>query len=251
MMENMLSFDLKGRVALVTGASRGIGYHLAVELAKRGAHIIAVARTIGGLEELDDKIVKAGSTATLVPLDLHDMEAIDRLGNEINERWHKLDILIANAGVLGSISPVAHVEAKTFEDVFEINVISQWRLIRAVEPLLRKSDCARAILFSSGVVHKPRAFWGAYAASKAAFEVMGRCWADELKNTSVKVNMASPGATRTAMRAQAMPGEDPNTLPSAEEIAAKIVKLASPDLEETGRFFDARKNRFLTYHVPD
>ncbi|WP_295897149.1 SDR family NAD(P)-dependent oxidoreductase [uncultured Bartonella sp.] len=250
-MTDRTSFNLHGRIALVTGASRGIGFHLARELAKRGAHIIAVARTIGGLEELDDEITKCGSKATLVPLDLHDMKAIDRLGNEINERWHKLDILVANAGVLGAISPVAHVEATTFEDVVEINLVSQWRLIRAVEPVLRRSDCARAILFSSGVVHKPRAFWGPYAASKAAFEVLGRCWADEVKNTAIKVNMASPGATRTAMRAQAMPGEDPDILPTAEEIAKKIVVLASPDLKENGRFFDARKNRFLDYHVPD
>lgn len=250
-MTDITSFDLNGRVALVTGASRGIGYHLALELAKRGAHIIALARTIGGLEELDDEIVKCGSKATLVPLDLHDMEAIDRLGNEINERWHKLDILVANAGVLGAISPVAHVEAQTFEDVIQINLVSQWRLIRAVEPVLRRSDCARAILFSSGIVHKPRAFWGPYAASKAAFEVLGRCWADEVKNTTIKVNMASPGATRTAMRAQAMPGEDPNILPTAEEIAKKIVVLASPNLKKNGGFFDARQNRFLDYHVPD
>lgn len=250
-MTERTSFNLHGRVALVTGASRGIGYHLALELAKRGAHIIAVARTIGGLEELDDEIVKCGSKATLVPLDLHDMEAIDRLGNEINERWHKLDILVANAGVLGAISPVAHVEAQTFEDVVEINLVSQWRLIRAVEPVLRCSDCARAILFSSGVVHKPRAFWGPYAASKAAFEVLGRCWADEVKNTAIKVNIASPGATRTAMHAQAMPGEDPYILPTAEEIAKKIVVLASPDLKENGRFFDARKNRFLDYNNPE
>lgn len=250
-MQLSSSFDLTGRIALVTGASRGIGYHLSLELAKRGAHIIAVARTVGGLEELDDEIVKCGSSTTLVPLDLHDMDAIDRLGNAIHQRWQKLDILVANAGVLGTIAPVAHVEAKTFEDVFKINVVSQWRLIRAVEPLMRQSDCARAILVSSGIVHKPRAFWGTYAASKAAFEVLGRCWADELKNTTVKVNMASPGATRTAMRAQAMPGEDPETLPTAQEIAQKIAILASPELTKTGGFFDARKNRFLDYHIPD
>lgn len=250
-MQLSSSFDLTGRIALVTGASRGIGYYLSLELASRGAHIIAVARTVGGLEELDDHIVKCGSTATLVPLDLHDMEAIDRLGNAIYERWQKLDILVANAGVLGTIAPIAHVEAKTFEDVFQINVISQWRLIRAVEPLLRQSDCARAILLSSGIVHKPRAFWGPYAASKAAFEVLGRCWADEMKHTSIKVNMASPGATRTAMRAQAMPGEDPATLPTPEEIAQKIAILSSPELTRTGGFFDARENRFLDYHLPD
>lgn len=241
-------FNLEGRVALVTGASRGIGYFLALELAKRGAHIIAVARTVGGLEDLDDAIRNVSSSATLVPLDLHDMEGIDRLGDAIHKRWGKLDILVANAGILGTIAPVAHLEAKTFEDVFNINVTSQWRLIRTVEPLLRQSDCARAILLSSGIVHHPRAFWGVYASSKAAFEVLGRCWADELKQSTVKVNMANPGATRTAMRAQAMPGEDPQTLPTAEEIASRIVSLASPKLEENGRLFQARENKFIDYN---
>ncbi|MHC5306795.1 SDR family NAD(P)-dependent oxidoreductase [Bartonella sp. LJL80] len=244
-------FDLSGRIALITGASRGIGYQLALEFAKRGAHIIAVARTTGGLEELDDHICSMGASATLVPLDLHDMVAIDRLGDSIRERWGKLDVLVANAGVLGTIAPVAHVEAKIFEDVFTINLISQWRLIRAVEPLLRHSDAGRAIIMSSGVAHTARAFWGPYAASKAAIEVLGRCWADELKQTNVKVNIANPGATRTSMRANAMPGEDPEILPTAEEIAAKIAQLASPDLQENGRLFDARKNCFLNYHNPD
>lgn len=155
-----MSIDLTGRIALVTGASRGIGYFLSLELAKRGAHVIAVARTIGGLEELDDEIRKLGGSATLVPLDITDMEAIDRLGGTIHERWGKLDILVANAGVLGTISPIGHVEAKTFEKVMNVNVTSVWRLIRSTDPLLRASDAGRAILLSSGVAHTCRAFWG-------------------------------------------------------------------------------------------
>lgn len=245
------SFDLKGRIALITGASRGIGYHLSLELAKRGAHIIAVARTLGGLEELDDAIIKLGSSTTLVPLDLHDMEAIDALGASIHERWGKLDVLVANAGILGALAPITHTEAPIFQDVMTINVTSQWRLIRAVDALLRQSDAGRAILLSSGVAHSCRAFWGAYAASKAALEVIGRCWAAEVEETPLKINCVNPGATRTGMRAQAMPGEDPETLPSAEEIAARIAVLASPTLQESGRLFDARKNAFLNYHMPD
>ncbi|EJF90652.1 SDR family NAD(P)-dependent oxidoreductase [Bartonella tamiae] len=245
------SFDLKGRLALVTGASRGIGYQLSLEFAKRGAHIIAVARSIKGLEELDDAVKECGSSTTLVPLDLHDMAAIDLLGEKIAKRWGKLDIVVANAGVLGTIAPISHVEAPIFEEVFTINVTSQWRLIRTVEPLLRHSDKGRAILLSSGVAHSARSFWGPYAASKAALEVIGRCWADELKQTPIKINLVNPGATRTAMRAAAAPGEDPETLPTAEEIAVKIAQLASPHLQETGCLFDARKNCFLQYKSPE
>ncbi|YBV98009.1 SDR family NAD(P)-dependent oxidoreductase [Phyllobacteriaceae bacterium JZ32] len=246
-----MSIDLNGRLALVTGASRGIGYFLSLELAKRGAHVIAVARTVGGLEELDDEIRALGGTATLVPLDLTDMPGIDRLGGSIHERWGKLDILVANAGVLGVISPIGHVEAKTFEKVMNVNVTSTWRLIRSVDPLLRQSDAGRAILLSSGVAHSARAFWGPYAASKAAVEVMGRSWAEETRNMKLRVNSVNPGATRTAMRAQAMPGEDPETLPHPRDVAEKIVKLADPALDVTGQLFDVRQNRFLAYHMPD
>ncbi|EFH34359.1 SDR family NAD(P)-dependent oxidoreductase [Brucella abortus] len=245
-----MNIDLRGRLALVTGASRGIGYFLSLELAKRGAHVIAVARTVGGLEELDDEIRKLGSSATLVPLDITDMEALDRLGGTIHERWGKLDILVANAGILGTISPIGHVEAKTFEKVMNINVTSVWRLIRSVDPLLRASDTGRAIMLSSGVAHSCRAFWGPYAASKAAVEVMARCWAEETKKMKLKINSVNPGATRTAMRAQAMPGEDPETLPTPQSVAEKIVKLADPKLEVTGKLFDVRQDRFLDYHMP-
>lgn len=245
------TLDLSGRVAVVTGASRGIGYFLARELAAAGAHVVAVARTVGGLEELDDEIKQAGGQATLVPLDLTDMAGIDRLGGAIHERWGKLDILAANAGILGVIAPLGHVEAKVFDKVMAINVTATWRLIRSVDPLLRLSDAGRAIILSSGAAHSARAYWGPYAASKAAVEAMARSWADETKNLPLRVNSVNPGATRTAMRAQAMPGEDPATLPHPSDIARKIAPLASPALTETGAIFDARSERFLHYRMPE
>ena len=247
-----MTLDLSGRVAVVTGASRGIGYFIARELAAAGAHVIAVARTVGGLEELDDQIKADGrGQATLVPLDLTDMPGIDRLGGAIHERWGKLDILVANAGVLGVISPIGHVEAKTFEKVMTVNVTSTWRLIRSVDPLLRLSDAGRAIIMTSNAAHSARAFWAPYAASKAAVETMMRSWAHETESLPLRVNAADPGATRTAMRAQAMPGEDPETLPHPSEIARRIVPLASPELKETGLIFQAKHNRFVAYRQPE
>lgn len=247
-----MTLDLSGRVAVVTGASRGIGYFIARELAAAGAHVIAVARTVGGLEELDDQIKTDGrGQATLVPLDLTDMAGIDRLGGAIHERWGKLDILVANAAVLGVISPIGHVEAKTFEKVMTINVTATWRLIRSVDPLLRLSDAGRAIIMSANSAHSARAFWAPYAASKAAVETMMRSWAHETESLPLRVNAADPGATRTAMRAQAMPGEDPETLPHPSEIAKRIVPLASPELKETGLIFQAKDNRFVAYRQPE
>ncbi|TPO01045.1 SDR family NAD(P)-dependent oxidoreductase [Mesorhizobium sp. B1-1-5] len=247
-----MTLDLSGRVAVVTGASRGIGYFIARELAAAGAHVIAVARTVGGLEELDDQIKADGrGQATLVPLDLADMAGIDRLGGAIHERWGKLDVLVANAGVLGVISPIGHVEAKTFEKVMTINVTATWRLIRSVDPLLRLSDAGRAIILTSNAAHSARAFWAPYAASKAAVETMMRSWAHETESLPLRVNAADPGATRTAMRAQAMPGEDPETLPHPSEIARRIVPLASPELKETGLIFQAEHNRFVAYRQPE
>jgi NAD(P)-dependent dehydrogenase (short-subunit alcohol dehydrogenase family) len=203
--------------------------------------VIAVARTVGGLEELDDEIkaerARTGKgEATLVPLDLADMEGIDRLGGAIHERWGKLDILVANAGVLGVIAPLGHVEAKVFDKVMTVNVTSTWRLIRSVDPLLRQSDAGRAIVLSSGAAHSARAFWGPYAASKAAVEALVRSWADE---------------TRTAMRALAVPGEDPNSLPHPSEIAGRIVGLASPELTRTGEIYQARHDRWVSYRMPE
>jgi NAD(P)-dependent dehydrogenase (short-subunit alcohol dehydrogenase family) len=247
--------DLSNRIALVTGASRGIGYQIAKQMAAAGAHVIAVARTTGGLEDLDDEIKaerdRTGKgEATLVPLDLTDMPGIDRLGGAINERWGKLDILVANAGMLGVISPVGHVEAKVFEKVMTLNVTSQWRLIRSVDPLLRKSDAGRAIVLSSNAAHSARAFWGPYAASKAAIETLTRSWAAEVENMPLRVNAADPGATRTAMRAQAMPGEDPKTLPHPSEIAARILTMASPDLAHNGRIYQAKHDRWVSHQQP-
>jgi NAD(P)-dependent dehydrogenase (short-subunit alcohol dehydrogenase family) len=246
-----IPLDLTGRIALVTGASRGIGYFIAKELAGAGAHVIAVARTVGGLEELDDDIKSAGGQATLVPLDLVDMAAIDRLGGAIQERWGKLDVMVANAAILGVIAPIGHVEAKVFEKVMAVNVTATWRLIRSVDPLLRLSDAGRAIVISSGAAHSARAFWAPYAASKAAVEALARSWADETKNFPLRVNSVDPGATRTAMRAQAVPGENPQTLPHPSEIATRIVRLADPALTETGLIYDARQQRFTAYRMPE
>ena len=248
--------NLSGRVAVVTGASRGIGYFLARELAKAGAHVVAVARTIGGLEELDDEIkaekaITGKGEATLVPLDLTDGPGVDRLGGAIHERWGKLDIMVANAGILGVIAPIGHVEAKVFDKVMATNVTATWRLIRSLDPLLRASDAGRAIILSSGAAHSARAFWGPYAASKAAVEAMARSWADETKNSALRVNCVNPGATRTAMRAQAMPGEDPETLPHPSEVARKIATLADPAMTDTGSIFDVRQDRFVRYRMPE
>ncbi|QDZ01030.1 SDR family NAD(P)-dependent oxidoreductase [Nitratireductor mangrovi] len=247
--------DLTGRVALVTGASRGIGYFVARQMAAAGAHVIAVARTVGGLEELDDEIkAEAARTgkgeATLVPLDLTDMAGIDRLGGAINERWQKLDILVANAGVLGVIAPIGHVEAKVFDKVMAVNVTGTWRLIRSVDPLLRRSDAGRAIVLSSGSAHSARAYWAPYAASKAAVEALARSWADETRNTPLRVNIVNPGVARTAMRALAMPGEDPETLPHPSEVAAEILPLASPTLTETGLIWNVELGRFTAWQKP-
>ena len=248
----MLTFpDLSGRIALVTGASRGIGYFTAKYLAEAGAHVVAVARTVGGLEELDDEIKSFGGNATLVPLDLSDMEGIDRLGGAIHERWGKLDVLVANAAILGVIAPIGHVEAKVFERVMNINVTATWRLIRSVDPLLRLSDAGRAITLTSSVAQTARAFWGPYAASKAAVEVLTRSWAEETQNMALRVNCFDPARTRTAMRAQAMPGEDPNTVKHPSEVARKILRLADPALSETGKIYQAMDDRFVSHRLPE
>lgn len=246
-----MTVDLSGRIALVTGASRGIGYFTALALAKAGAHVIASARTLGGLEELDDQIKAEGGSATLVPFDLADMAAIDKLGGAINERWGKLDILVANAGVLGTISPIGHVEAKVFEKVMTINVTATWRLIRSVEPLLFKSDAGRALLLSSSAAHKCKPFWGPYSASKAAVEALARTWAHETERLPLRILSVDPGATRTAMRAQAIPGEDPETLPHPSEVAAALLPLTGPDQTETGKLFIVRENRIVDYRLPE
>ena len=228
---------LENRVAVVTGASRGLGRAIALTLAKEGAHIIAMARTQGGLEELDDEIKGIGGSATLVPSDIKDYLAIDRLGAAIFERWKKLDILIGNAGILGKLSPLGHVDPKVFEDVMAVNVTANWRLIRSLDPLLRASDAGRAVFVTSGVAQSPLSYWGPYSISKAALEAMVRTYAAENNTTAVRANCFSPGPTRTKMRAQAMPGEDPETLPTAEEVAAQIVALCLPSFTDNGAVY--------------
>ncbi|MDW9373359.1 SDR family NAD(P)-dependent oxidoreductase [Sinorhizobium meliloti] len=243
--------NLKDRIAVVTGASRGIGYFTALELAKAGAHVVACARTLGGLEELDDAIKAFGGSATLVPFDLSDMAAIDKLGGAISERWGKLDIMVANAGVLGTISPIGHVEAKVFEKVMAINVTATWRLIRSLEPLLVRSDAGRALILSSSAAHKCKPFWGPYSASKAAVEALARTWAYETQRLPLRILSVDPGATRTAMRAQAVPGEDPETLPHPSEVAQALLPLLGREQTETGKLFIVREKKIVDYRMPE
>jgi NAD(P)-dependent dehydrogenase (short-subunit alcohol dehydrogenase family) len=225
---------LAGRVALVTGASRGIGAAVARRFAAEGAHVVAVARTVGGLEELDDAIKAAGGSATLVPLDLRDLDRIDPLGPHLHQRFGKLDILVGNAALLGTVGPLAHHEPKLWDEVFKVNVTANWRLIRTLEPLLKLSDAGRAIFVTSSAARSNTPFWGAYSATKAALEALARGWAAELAKTPVKVNLVDPGATRTAMRGHAFPGEDPMTLPAPEAITDVFVDLASPACASSG-----------------
>jgi len=242
---------LDGRLALVTGASRGIGRAAALAFATAGAHVIAVARTVGGLEELDDEINAVGGSATLVPCDLKDYDALDRLGATIFERWGKLDILLANAGILGLLSPLGHVEPKIFEQVMAVNVTANWRLIRSLDPLLTRSDAGRALFVTSGAAWKARAFWGPYAASKAALDVLARTYADESEHLgTLKVMLVNPGPLRTRMRQDAMPGENPQTLKTPEDLAPHLVRLASPAWQESGKLFDFPTGRVMAFHPP-
>jgi NAD(P)-dependent dehydrogenase (short-subunit alcohol dehydrogenase family) len=241
---------LAGRIALITGASRGIGYATALALAKAGAHVVAVARTVGGLEELDDAIRGLGGAATLVPLDLKDYAGIDRLALALNERFKRLDVLVGNAGILGPLSPLGHVEAAAWDEVMAVNVTANWRLIRAVDPLLRRSDAGRVVFLTSGVAALALAYWGPYAASKAALEVLARTYAAETATTSVRVNVFAPGPIRTRMRAQAMPGEDPMTLETPDKAAETIVELCLPSLQESGKLYDYRQGKLLEFRRP-
>lgn len=236
--------ELAGKIVLVTGASRGIGYAAGLEAARRGAHVIAVARTVGGLEDLDDAVQALGGSTTLVPLDLRDGEAIDRLGAAIFERWGHLDGLIANAGQLGVLSPVAHIKPDEFEKVLAVNVTANYRILRSLDLLLRQSEAGRAVFVSSGAARSARPFWGLYAASKAALDALVKSYAGEIAQTKVRANVFYPGAVRTAMRAKAMPGENPETLPTPAEIAPALVDMLSPALTEQGRLFDISTKQF-------
>lgn len=220
---------LSERIALVTGASRGIGAALAVELARLGAHCVLVGRSQGGLEETDDAIRAVGGTATLLPLDLHkDAEKIDAIGPSIVERFKRLDILVHNAGALGKLTPVAHIEPKDWATVVGVNLTASWRLIRTCEPPLRASDAGRAVFVTTGRVPRPMAYWGLYGATKAGMEHLVQTWAQEVERTRLRVNLFDPGIVATNMRAQAMPGEDQARLHRPEDVAPALAALCGP-----------------------
>ena len=234
---------LQDRLALVTGASRGIGRAVALELARQGANIIAVARnkSQGALEDLDNEIQAMGQHCTLTPMDLRDGDSIDRLGAAIYERWGKLDILVANAAILGPISPLGHIEPKDWAELLDINVTSAWRLIRSLDPLLKLSDAGRAVFVTSGAAGKHKPFWGGYAVTKAALDELVLTYAAESANNDVKINLIDPGPIRTHMRAQAVPGEDPLILPTTAQIAPLFAEMVAPAFEKSGelvRFYD-------------
>ncbi len=217
---------LAGRISLITGASRGIGAAVARRFAAEGSHVILVARTVGGLEEADDAIRTAGGTATLMPMDLTQFDKIDHMGAAVAERFGRLDVLVGNAGILGTLSPTGHIEPQAWDQVIAVNLTANWRLIRSLDPLLRASGSGRAIFVTSGAADGVHPYWGAYAVSKAALEAMVRTWAGEVTKTPLKVNLVDPGALRTRMRAEAYPGEDPMTLEPPEAVTDVFVELA-------------------------
>jgi NAD(P)-dependent dehydrogenase (short-subunit alcohol dehydrogenase family) len=226
------------RIALVTGATRGIGRAVAMALAREGAQVIALGRTQGALEELDDDIKAAGGRATLIRLDLARGADVDALGPALYQRWGRLDILIAAAGVLGPLTPVGHITDREWVETIEIDLTANFRLIRTLDPLLRRSDAGRALFLTSRAASRPRAYWAAYAAAKAGLDALVYSYADEVASTSVRVNLVNPGPTRTGMRAKAFPGEEPMALPSAEAQAQRIVELAHPDILHNGAYFN-------------
>jgi NAD(P)-dependent dehydrogenase (short-subunit alcohol dehydrogenase family) len=245
-----MSLPLADRIALVTGASRGIGYATALALGRAGAHVVAVARTVGGLEELDDAIRAAGGSATLTPVDIRDYSGLYRLATALNERYGRLDVLVGNAGMAGVPSPLDHIEPKAWDDTMAVNVTANWHLIRAMDPLLKRSDAGRAVFVTSGIATLAYAYWAPYSVSKAALDVLVRTYAAETSSTSVRVNLFSPGATRTRMRAMVMPGEDPMTLPTPEQVAEKILDLCLPSFSETGKIYDFRSGKLQEFMRP-
>jgi NAD(P)-dependent dehydrogenase (short-subunit alcohol dehydrogenase family) len=255
---NALATNENRRIVLVTGASRGIGRATALAFARAGEHVVALARTQGALEELDDEIRALRpddeNPATLVPLDLRDFAALDRLGDAIYRRWGRLDALVGNAGVLGVLSPLHHVDPKDWDDVLAVNVTANWRLIRSLDPLLRRSPAGRVAFVTSNVasLESLRAYWGPYAMSKAALDAIARTYAAETLNTSnVRVMLVNPGRLRTLMRAKAMPGEDPMTLRTPEELAPKIVAICSPEWTQTGKLYDFPTDSILSFRAPE
>jgi NAD(P)-dependent dehydrogenase (short-subunit alcohol dehydrogenase family) len=230
---------LDGKIALVTGASRGIGAAVAERFAAEGAHLVLAARTVGGLEEVDDKIRAAGGSATLVPLDLRDFVKIDELAAALYERYCRLDILVGNAAEFGTFSPLGHIDPQLWNEVIDLNLTANWRLIRAMDPLLRAAPDGRAIFVTSGIARAPRAYWGPYAVSKAGLEALVKTYAAEIEKTRVRANLLGPGVVRTRLRARVFPGEDPMTLPLPESVTDAFVRLALPDCTRNGEVVDA------------
>jgi len=246
-----MDLQLKGKTAMVAGATRGIGRAIALGLTKEGAHVYCLGRTVGALEELDDEIKKMAGSATLVPLDLSDMDSIDKLGAAIYERHGKLDIVVGNAGTLGPLSPLAHIQEKHFQPVIDLNLTANWRLIRAMDPLLAASDAGRALFVTSGASWKNKPYWGPYGLTKAALNAMVATYAAECEGTSTKANLLNPGPTATRMRAEAMPGEDPQSITQPEEIAKYALDLCSSQLEQTGTIFDVPSQSFMRLMMPE
>jgi NAD(P)-dependent dehydrogenase (short-subunit alcohol dehydrogenase family) len=241
---------LANRIALVTGASRGIGYATALALGKAGAHVVAVARTVGGLEELDDAIGAAGSTATLVPLDLKDYAGIDRLAVAVAQRYGRLDVLVANAGVLGPLSPLDHVPPEDWDNVLAVNLTANYRLTRAFVDLLKKSDAGRVVYVSAAVAAHGLAYWGPHAVSKAGLEALARTFAAETASTNVRVNVMAPGEVGTRMLATAKPGLDVSSVEKPEAVADAIVALCLPELKETGKYYDFSARKLVEFRRP-
>lgn len=230
---------LAGKIALVTGASRGIGAAVAERYAAEGAHLVLAARTVGGLEEVDDKVRAAGGTATLVPLDLRDFIKIDELAAAIYQRFERLDILVGNAAEFGTFSPLGHIDPKLWQEIIDLNLTANWRLIRAMDPLLRAAPQGRAIFVTSGIAREPRAYWGPYAVSKAGLEVLVRTYAAEIEKTNVRANLIGPGVVRTRLRARVFPGEDPMNLPPPETVTEAFLQLALDDCRRNGEVVNA------------
>jgi NAD(P)-dependent dehydrogenase (short-subunit alcohol dehydrogenase family) len=242
---------LADRVALITGATRGIGYALVLALARAGAHLVAVGRTQGALEDLDDAVRAAGATATLVPLDMRDYAGIYRLAAALTARHQRLDVLVGNAAIFGQRSPLGHVEPQSWDEVMAVNVTANWHLIRAMDPLLRRAAAGRAVFMTSGAATHARAYSGPYSVSKAALNVLARTYAAEIDTTTkIHVNLFNPGPTRTRMRAQVMPGEDPMSLPTPQDVAETIVPLCLPSCSQTGKLYDFRAGKFLEFTQP-
>ena len=234
----MSSERLKDRIALITGASRGIGRAVALAFAREGAHVLILARVRKALEEVDDRIGASGGKATIIPLNLKNGKTIDALGPSLYERFGRLDVLVGNAAILGQLSPLTHVPSELWEKSFAVNVTANWRLIRTLDPLLRRSDAGRVIFVTSGVARSGRAYWAPYSVTKAALEALALTYASETSDSAIKVNVIDPGATATRMRAEAYPGEDQSKLPTPEQVAEAFVPLAMPDFAETGQIIE-------------